>query len=388
MSLTYAYQVGGSLRRSAISYVIRQADLDLYQALRAGELCWVLSPRQMGKSSLRVRVGQQLEQAGVRCAYLDLSAISLDHITQPQWYRSLAVEILRNVGLWGQVEFKAWWQAHEDLSILQRFTLFLEDLVFAQLGDRPLVIFVDEIDSALNLPFTMADFWALLRYCADRGATDPAYGQLTWALFGVSTWTPRLGSPIGLPCWLNRGFDHGCVITLEDFTLAEALPLAEGLAGVVDQPQAVLRAILDWTGGQPFLTQKICQMVVQASWATATGKIQLPPGMAAFWVADLVQSQLLSAWQTQDNPEHLRTIQADLLRHPTVIRAALACYQQILHQGAIAYQPQQPDQVPLLMAGLIEPQGTQVVIKNRMYQQVFNQAWLDQQWQWLEQAAQ
>jgi AAA-like domain len=386
MSLTYAYQVGGSLRRAAISYVVRQADLDLYQALLAGELCWVLSPRQMGKSSLRVRVGQQLEQAGVQCAYLDLSAISLDHITQSQWYRSLAVEILRNFGIWAKVDFKAWWQAHEELSILQRFALFLEELVFAQLGERSLVIFVDELDSALNLPFAMADFWALLRYCADRRSTDPRYGNLTWALFGVSTWTPHAAPPIGLPCWLNRGFDRGRVITLQDFTLAEALPLAEGLAGLVDQPQTVLRAILDWTGGQPFLTQKICQMVVQASWAPPTGKIQLPPGMITFWMEDLVQSQLLSPWQTQDNPEHLRTIQADLLRYPTVSRAAFACYQQILQQGAIAYQPQQPDQVPLLIAGLIKPQGTQVAIKNRIYQQVFNQAWLDQQWQWLEQA--
>jgi AAA-like domain len=383
MNLTYAYQVGGSLRRSAVSYVVRQADLDLYQALLAGELCWVLSPRQMGKSSLRVRVGQQLEQAGVKCAYLDLSAISLDHITQVQWYRSLAVEILRNVGRWGQVDFKAWWQQHEDLSLLQRFALFLEELVLVDGAGGPLVIFVDELDSALNLPFSIADFWALLRYCADRQITNPAYGRLTWALFGVSTWTPR--SPECVPCWLSRGFDQGRVIALQDFTLAEALPLAEGLAGLVDQPQTVLGAILDWTGGQPFLTQKICQLVVQASWATATGKIPLPPGTAAFWVADLIQTQLLTPWQSQDNPEHLRTIQADLLRYPQITRAALNCYQQILDQGAIAYQPQQPDQVPLLLAGLIEPQGTQVAIKNRIYQQVFDQAWLDQQRQWLDQ---
>jgi AAA-like domain len=287
------------------------------------------------------------------------------------------------VGRWGQVDFKNWWQEHEDLSILQRFALFLEELVFAQLGEQPLVIFVDELDSALNLPFGMADFWALLRYCADRQSTNPAYGRLTWALFGVSTWTPR--SPECVPCWLSRGFDQGRVIALQDFTLAEALPLAEGLAGLVDQPQAVLRAILDWTGGQPFLTQKICQLVVQASWATTTGKIPLPPGTAAFWVADLIQSQLLNPWQSQDNPEHLRTIQADLLRHPQITRAALNCYQQILHQGAITYQPQQPDQVPLLLAGLIEPQGNQVTIKNRIYQQVFDQAWLDQQRQWLDQ---
>jgi len=32
------------------------------------------------------------------------------------------------------------------------------------------------------------------------------------------------------------------------------MPLALGLHGKADNPEAVLRAILDWTNGQPFLT--------------------------------------------------------------------------------------------------------------------------------------
>lgn len=60
----YDYQAGGSLTNNAPSYVCRQADETLYNALGAGEFCYVLNSRQMGKSSLLVRVIHRLRQEG------------------------------------------------------------------------------------------------------------------------------------------------------------------------------------------------------------------------------------------------------------------------------------------------------------------------------------
>ena len=82
------FTVGGTLPPDAPSYVMRQADEDLFAHLSAGDFCYLLTSRQMGKSSLMVRTTARLKAAGARVAILDLTKIG-QNVTTDQWYNGL-----------------------------------------------------------------------------------------------------------------------------------------------------------------------------------------------------------------------------------------------------------------------------------------------------------
>ncbi|MCZ8055605.1 MAG: hypothetical protein O9329_12790, partial [Microcystis sp. LE19-12.2C] len=83
--MNYQYRVGGSLAYNHPTYIERNADQELLTALKNGQFCYIFNCRQMGKSSLRVRVTHILQQSGMDCAAVDITSIgSNDNLSQ--WY--------------------------------------------------------------------------------------------------------------------------------------------------------------------------------------------------------------------------------------------------------------------------------------------------------------
>ncbi|MEO0378436.1 MAG: AAA-like domain-containing protein, partial [Cyanobacteria bacterium P01_A01_bin.17] len=233
------YQVGGSLTTNAPSYVERKADREFTDALQRGEFCYVLNSRQMGKSSLMVRSHQKFRQEGYRCAVLDMTNIGSENITPLQWYKGIVKDLWRAFKLTRRAnfKFKDWWKDEEDISLSQRLSRFIKDVLLAEFLDDDLVIFIDEIDSILSLPFSVDDFFALIRFCYNQRAIDPEYKRIHFAIFGVATPADLIQNRSRTP------FNIGTPVYLEGFTQSEAQSLANGLSVKAGDAQAVLKAV-------------------------------------------------------------------------------------------------------------------------------------------------
>jgi tetratricopeptide (TPR) repeat protein len=353
-SAPHFYVTGGTLHADAPSYVARQADEELYTSVMQGDFCYVLTARQMGKSSLMVRLATRLRAEGVAVVVLDLTALG-QNLTPEQWYEGLLGRLGQQLDL--EEALEDFWQRYKRLGPLQRWMTALRQVVLTRCSG-PVVLFVDEIDYVRSLPFSTDEFFAAMRECYNRRTQDAAFTRLTFCLLGVATPAELMRDTHTTP------FNIGRRITLTDFSVTEATTLALGLGRQERLGRDLLRRILDWTGGHPYLTQRLCQAVAEDS------RVSSPTGV------DRRCAALFLSPRAREQDDNLLFVRERLLRSAADRASLLGLYAQVHRRRRVRDDDSNPLISLLHLAGIVRVVEGSLRVRNRIYFRVFDQAWV------------
>src|SRR4029453_2414939 len=215
----FAFVAGGTVQAGNGVYLERAADAELLAHCQGGDFTYVLTSRQMGRSSLMIRTAERLKSEGAHPVIIDLTEFGAQ-TTAEQWYRGLLVAVQDSLNL--QTRVSDWWPQQRGDGYAHRFARYLREIALAECSKR-LVLFIDEIDTTLRLDFT-DDFFASIRFLCQNRALDAELERISFVLIGVATPNDLIKDSARTP------FNIGRRIELTDFTKREAAVLAVHLA--------------------------------------------------------------------------------------------------------------------------------------------------------------
>ena len=354
------YTTGGTVQAGGGIYLSRQADDELLQLCREGQFAYVLTPRQMGKSSLMVQTARRLAEEGIKSLIIDLTKIGTA-VTPEQWYLGLLTEM--DETLMFDTDIFGWWEQHNRLGVTQRLVKFFEEVLLREVDGR-IAVFVDEIDTTLSLDFT-DDFFIAIRYFYVARAQKEDFGRLSFVLIGVASPGDLIHDPKRTP------FNIGRRIDLTNFSIEEALPLSEGLIENREQARQLLQRVLDWTCGHPYLTQRLCESI-------ALDKCN---HWSKHAIDKVVEKIFLSEGGRNDN--NLMFVRDMLTRQTPYgnqsVSEILNVYKKIwLNQRAVLDEEQSILKSHLKLSGIVKRNVKRktLIVSNEIYRKVFDLGWI------------
>jgi len=350
-------QIGGAVPLDTGIYIVRRTDAELLRALRQGEYCNVICPRQMGKTSAIVRIQSELTNESYRAAYIEIAGRLGTPSSGAQWYLGLLSELNSQFELGCDVA--AWWAASGEPTTNQKLLAFFRDEILSLHPDR-FVVFLDEIDHSLNLPYS-DDFFLAIRSLYNDRAAKRDLRRLTFCLVGVFTPNELIKRQRTTVYNVGRTFE------LHDFDPGrdDLSPLASFLSKDVARGSQLLQAVLAWTGGQPYLTVSVCHKVVAAGIDSAER------------VNRLVEDVFLTGERPLEGHDdtHFENISRFLAQRVSAPLETADLYQRILRGDNEPDSPTAPV-VALKLSGLVKAnRDGRLVVRNRIYLRRFDADW-------------
>ena len=348
------FTAGGTLPPNAPSYVKRPTDDELFNHIMNGEFCYILTARQMGKSSLVARTVQRLSNKGIKSANVDLTRIGAVE-NEDQWYKGILTQIRRSLRI--NIDPVIWWEQRKEIPSIQNFIDFFEEAITEI--KEPIVIFIDEIDTTLKLNYG-DNFFAGIRAIFNARAENPNFKRITFVLLGVAFPSDLIKDPNRTP------FNVGQEILLGPFSREDARVLEKGLEDAYPQSgKRILDRIFYWTNGHPYLTQRLCQSVVENRLNEYNNKS----------IDQVVDKLFISKEASRET--NLQFVRDSILNYPER-REIFSVYRKLLRGEKVPDNKNSLVQNHLKLAGLTRVQEGLLIVSNRIYSKVFDLRWANE----------
>jgi len=235
----------GTMDSESRFYVERSTDSMALGTIErsTGVTITIKGPRQMGKSSLLIRIKAKAETLSKRVAYLDFQLFDRAALTEAdRFYRQFCEWLTEELELENRVA--EYWES--PLGNSQRCTRYMSRHLLKILAS-PLVLAMDEVESVFDTEFR-SDFFGMLRSWHNNRATTPIWKQLDLVLV-TST------EPYQLIANLNQSpFNVGQVLELIDFDRGQVADLNQRHGSPLGLAQ--LHQLMELLAGHPYLVRR------------------------------------------------------------------------------------------------------------------------------------
>jgi DNA-binding Xre family transcriptional regulator len=302
---------------------------------KPGALVRIKAPREMGKTSLLLRVLASAQSLGYHTVSLNLAQVDESILSDlDRFLRCICTNVARQLQLTPMLD--EYWD--EDLGSKISCTDYFQHYLLAKIS-TPLVLVFDELNQIFEHPQIAKDFLPLLRSWYEEAKILPIWQKLR--LIVVHS------TEIYIPLQLNQSpFNVGLPIQLDTFSLAEVQQLAR-CYGLDWDDGAAAKQLMELVGGHPAL-------VNIALYHLSRGDITL------------VQLLETAATSTGIYRDHLQRHWVTLAQQPELAQAldrVMSATNPLVLAPILAYK--------LSSLGLIDRVGDKVIPGCELYQQAF-----------------
>ena len=188
----------------------------------------------------------------------------------------------------------------------------------------------------------------------NRRSIDPELSRLTFCLLGVATPTDLIQDTRTTP------FNIGQRIELSDFTESEAVILINGLKKEDHQELGILNRVLYWTGGHPYLTQRLCKAVADDTNVTGAAGV------------DRVCEDLFLSSRAREQDDNLLFVRERILRSEVNIASLLDLYSKVRCLRPVKDDDTNPLVSILKLSGVARVVDGCLKVRNKIYSTVFD----------------